>query len=136
MTQTIDRSTTAPEIPSLPEYRARVQAWLSANLALKTDDPKVAEAVYEPSRMAANRALQRRVYEAGYAGITYPMEYGGQGLPAEYEAVFKEEAEEFVLPDLGSLARLSALCNAPTILAHGQPEFLRWFLPRFWRGTF
>ncbi len=134
MTHTIDPSTTAREIPSLPEYRARVQGWLSANLARKTDDPKVAEEVYEPSRMSANRALQRRVYEAGYAGITYPTEYGGQGLPAEYEGVFKEEAEEFVLPDLGSLARLTALCNAPTILAHGQPEFLRWFIPQVLAG--
>src|SRR5207244_923700 len=105
----------------------------------KTDDPKAGQAKedrgelrvlqgeYDPGAMPANRALQRKLYEAGYAGITYPVEYGGQGLPSEYETVFNEEAEDFVVPNLGPLARGTFLCNVPTILAHGQPEFLRTF---------
>ena len=47
---------------------------------------------YTPEVMAANRALQRRLFEGGYAGITWPTEYGGQGLPGAYESAFLEEA--------------------------------------------
>ena len=46
--------------------------------------------------MAANRALQRRLFEGGYAGITWPKEYGGQGLPGEYESAFSDEAAGYV----------------------------------------
>ena len=81
----------------------------------------------------AHRALQRKVYDAGYSGIAWPVEYGGQGLPPEYELAFEEEAADFVLPAY-ALHSGTFGCNVPTMLVHAQPEFLRWFVPQVLRG--
>jgi alkylation response protein AidB-like acyl-CoA dehydrogenase len=132
MTDTIDVSATAREIPALPEYRAQARAWITANLERKAPDAPPGE-VKDSAEMAAHRALQRKVYEAGYSGIAWPVEYGGQGLPSEYELAFEEEAADYVLPAY-ALHSGTFGCNVPTMLVHAQPEFLRWFVPQVLRG--
>ena len=119
-------------MPALPEYRAQARAWITANLERKADDASAGE-VKDPAEMAAHRALQRKVYDAGYSGIAWPVEYGGQGLPPEYELAFEEEAADFVLPAY-ALHSGTFGCNVPTMLVHAQPEFLRWFVPQVLRG--
>jgi alkylation response protein AidB-like acyl-CoA dehydrogenase len=131
MTDTIDVSATR-EIPVLPEYRAQARAWIAANLERKAEDAPAGE-VKGPSEMAAHRILQRKLYDAGYTGIAWPVEYGGQGLPPEYELAFEEEARDFVLPAY-ALHGGTFGCNVPTMLVHAQPEFLRWFVPQVLRG--
>jgi alkylation response protein AidB-like acyl-CoA dehydrogenase len=131
MTDTIDVSA-AREIPALAEYRAQAQAWIAANLERKAEDAPAGE-TKEPGEIAAHRVLQRKVYEAGYAGIAWPAEYGGQGLPPEYELAFEEEARDYVLPAY-ALHSGTFGCNVPTMLVHAQPEFLRWFVPQVLRG--
>jgi alkylation response protein AidB-like acyl-CoA dehydrogenase len=132
MTDTIDRSATQQEIPPLPEYRAQARAWITANLERKPEDAAPGE-VKEPDEIAAHRVLQRKVYDAGYSGIAWPAEYGGQGLPPEYELAFEEEAAGFVLPAY-ALHSGTFGCNVPTMLVHAEPEFLRWFVPQVLRG--
>ena len=132
MTDTIDLSATQRDMPALPEYRAQARAWITANLERKADDASAGE-VKDSAAMAAHRALQRKVYDAGYSGIAWPVEYGGQGLPPEYELAFEEEAADFVLPAY-ALHSGTFGCNVPTMLVHAQPEFLRWFVPQVLRG--
>ena len=132
MTDTIDVSATAREIPALPEYRAQARAWITANLERKAPDAPPGE-VQDPAEMTAHRALQRKLFEAGYSGIAWPVEYGGQGLPPEYELAFEEEAADYVLPAY-ALHSGTFGCNVPTMLVHAQPEFLRWFVPQVLRG--
>ena len=137
MTDTIDLSATQRDMPALPEYRAQARAWITANLERKTGDPTTAGIVaLEPDEIPAQKALQRKVYEAGYAGIAWPAEYGGQGLPAEYELAFEEEARDYTLPCYPSYTLYNGTfnCNVPTMLVHAQPEFLRWFVPQVLRG--
>ena len=74
------------------------------------------------------------LYEAGYAGITFPKEYGGQGLPAAYEAAFFEEAKDYVLADFGILGGTTFGVCVPTMVAHGQPAFLAEFVPKVLAG--
>jgi len=69
--------------------------------------------------MEANRALQRRLYEGGYAGITWPTEYGGQGLSSTYEWPFFDEAADYVLPEFGALTITTFHVCVPTIMAYG-----------------
>ena len=49
-----------------------------------------------PEEIAASRVLQRKLFDAGYAGISYPKEYGGRGLTAAHERAFREEAVGYV----------------------------------------
>src|SRR5579862_6083190 len=102
MTDTIGSA--AREIPSLDDYRATARAWLTENFPLRPDDEAPRRGPYDTTQIPAQRALQKKVFEAGYTGITWPVEYGGQGLPVAYEAAFIEESEHFKMPDLGPMA--------------------------------
>ena len=93
------------DVINVSEFRARARAWLEQNL-----EPRDPSTPQRPIRgmdtktveeIAPERVLQRKVYEAGYAGIPYPTEYGGQGLSAEHQAAFLEEVRAFRMPDLG-----------------------------------
>src|SRR5262249_61263414 len=84
--------------------------------------------------LTAQRALQRKVYEAGYAGITWPKEYGGQGLSGEYERAFNQEARGYVMPDLGIAGGATLGVCGPTMVAHASPEFLQREVPRMLAG--
>jgi len=116
--------------PDLADYRRQVRNWLEENLERRQEDQRSHDAdYYTPEVLAENRALQRRLFEAGYAGITWPIEFGGQGLPSEYEWAFLEEAADFVTPDFGLLSNTTFHTCVPTMIAHAPSEFLRWFVP-------
>jgi alkylation response protein AidB-like acyl-CoA dehydrogenase len=116
-------------------YRLRVRAWLADNLS-RRDAPARVHPIdhYTPEVMAANRALQRKLFEGGYAGISWPAAYGGQGLPPEFESAFLEEAAAYVTPDFGVLTATTFHICVPTMLAHASPEFLRRFVPMVLAG--
>jgi alkylation response protein AidB-like acyl-CoA dehydrogenase len=123
------------EDQALAEYRRRARSWLARNLQ-RRDGPHDDHGVdyYTPEVMATNRALQRRLFAGGYAGITWPQEYGGQGLPSAYEWAFVEEASDFVLPDFGALTITTFYVCVPTMLTYASPEFLRRFVPKVLAG--
>lgn len=92
------------ESPELHEYRLKARAWLAENmLPLGRGDDGQVETVDEdddpaPARQAEARRLQAMLYDAGYAGFTFPVEYGGQGLTLDHERVFLEEAAGYTVP--------------------------------------
>lgn len=122
-------------LPGLADYRRQARAWLAGNLPARESPACEHEIDYfTPEVMAANRALQRRLSDGGYAGITWPREYGGQGLPAEYEEAFLAEAAGFVTPDFGLLGDTTFGTCVPTMLAHAPAQFLRRFVPKVLAG--
>jgi alkylation response protein AidB-like acyl-CoA dehydrogenase len=122
-------------MPDLETYRYQARDWLANNTERREGPPEHHEVEYYTAEvMAKGRALQRRVYEAGYAGISFPKEYGGQGLPSDYEAAFLEEAKDFVLADFGILTGTTFGVCVPTMVAHGQPAFLAEFIPKVLAG--
>jgi alkylation response protein AidB-like acyl-CoA dehydrogenase len=125
--------------PTVDEYRAQAREWLAANLERRAGGEHGARSPWDASEeiaehLDAQRALQRRLYEAGYAGITWPVEYGGQGLGPEYERAFNEEARGYVLPDLGIAGGATLGVCAPTMIAHASPAFLARHVPRMLAG--
>ena len=134
-------STDQPATPAsegLEAYRAAAQAWLETNLAPRPTKAKERSVTdggdMSPEQVAAQRALQRRIFEGGYAGITWPKEYGGQGLDRAFERIWLDEARNYVLPDLGNLGGATLQVCAPTMLAHASPEFLRRVIPQVLAG--
>jgi alkylation response protein AidB-like acyl-CoA dehydrogenase len=125
-----------PNQPKLDEYRMRARAWLEANLERRTgpDVPLMEMADKSDEELAVERALQRKLNEAGYAGITWPAECGGQGLPQEYQDAFAAEARGFRLPDLGLAGATTFGVCARTMLVHGSPELLRRHIPAILTG--
>jgi alkylation response protein AidB-like acyl-CoA dehydrogenase len=136
--------TAEPETDAdLQAFCERARAWLDDNVPRRPPgdvtykvpvESRHGIKFYTPEVIAANRALQRRVYEAGYAGITWPKEYGGQGLPNSYDAAFARLAEGYLTPIFGGLSVTTYKICVPTMLAHGSPDFLRDFVPKVLRG--
>ena len=73
---------TATDGPDVDEagFRRRVRAFLQANVPTRSDGDGGRRPA-GPEGVAAARAYQAALYEAGLAGLTWPQEYGGQGLP-------------------------------------------------------
>src|SRR5580704_17945700 len=118
------------EPEDLDAYRLRARAWLAENLP-----PRPADWRPEGSRtdesVARARELMSRLDAGGFAGITWPTRYGGQGLTAAHERVFNEEAAAYEVPQFfGSTLRKMAV----TLLEHGTEEQKLAHLPAILRG--
>ena len=79
------------------------------------------------------RTYRRLLDEAGLSGLSYPVEFGGQGYPERYEQLFIEVRNEFQPPEEFGLAIGIGMC-LPTIRDHGSDELRRRFLAPGLRG--
>jgi alkylation response protein AidB-like acyl-CoA dehydrogenase len=122
----------SPDVPDLDEYREQVQAWLRDNLPRRqANSPLRAGHDISPEQLASERAQQRRLYEAGYAGIAIPVEYGGQGLSVAHEKVWQREASSYALPMPGGIAfGVTVGIVLPTVLAYASEDQKRSWVPK------
>src|SRR5487761_126715 len=116
---------------SVAEFRRRARSWLEANAPGKTS---TGAAGPEPGAVGvpAQKAFQARLYDAGFAGLTWPQEYGGQGLTNAEQIAFSEQARDFTLPTSAFIIGLGM--PGPTILDLGTEEQKRRYLPKMLRG--
>ena len=125
-------------LPDLRNYRETARRWLAENLERRTGSPAVegseTSAEVIKAQIDAARVVQCKLFDAGYAGITWAREYGGQGFPTEYEVAFLEEAEPYAMPDFGTLTTTTFHVCVPVMLEHASPEFLRSFIPKVLAG--
>src|SRR5947209_1680700 len=63
------------DTPEEAAFRAGLHAWLLANL------PEGRRGGAQRHGDEAGREWSRALYEGGYAGLTWPKEYGGAGAP-------------------------------------------------------
>jgi alkylation response protein AidB-like acyl-CoA dehydrogenase len=122
----------------LDAYRAEAREWLAANLAPATSGSgsvRVRGELPSPEHLDAQRALQRKLFDGGYAGITWPAEYGGQGLMPQHQRIFEAEAARYVLPDFAPLHNTTFAVCAPTLLAHASAELKARHIPAILSGA-
>ena len=67
-----------------------------------------------------DRDWSRKLGAAGYAGLTWPKEYGGAGAPYTHQAIFLEEMARAEAPS--HLGVIGLGMAGPTIIAWGTPE--------------
>jgi hypothetical protein len=72
------------------------------------------------------------VYDAGFGGISWPVEYGGLGLTADHQEAFTEEVAKYPQLAVGDLVT-GGIC-APTLLDFGSEEQKRRYIPHMLRG--
>jgi alkylation response protein AidB-like acyl-CoA dehydrogenase len=119
----------------LDVYRARVRAWLEANLPSRRGVALRGGHDVTPEELAADRAMQKQVHAAGYAGITVPVEYGGQGLTKAHEGIWNEESARYAVPMPGGVA--SGVTHGivlPTLLAFATEDQKRAWVPKILSG--
>jgi alkylation response protein AidB-like acyl-CoA dehydrogenase len=126
---------TTPTNLDLDTYRRTARAWLEANLERRSQATRIgATESKSADEIAISRELQRRLYDGGYAGITFPKEYGGQSLSHAHERAFRQEALGYVMPDFGGAGIVMFGPIARSMLAHASPEFLQRHIPRMLSG--
>ncbi|HKK29613.1 MAG TPA: acyl-CoA dehydrogenase family protein [Alphaproteobacteria bacterium] len=80
------------------EYRAKVRAFLDAN-AEKREPGKLFQAKYgDDNLVPLAKKWQRKKYDAGFAGITLPKEYGGQGGTQIQQVIYNQEEQNYLVP--------------------------------------
>jgi alkylation response protein AidB-like acyl-CoA dehydrogenase len=124
------------EMISPEEFRLEARAWIEANLEPRRAVNRRAARteILSPEQLVEGRTAQRTLFDAGYAGISYPTEYGGRGLTARHERVFREESVGYATPNLGPLAHITYGAIGRSMLAHATPEFLRRHIPPILTG--
>jgi alkylation response protein AidB-like acyl-CoA dehydrogenase len=105
--------------PEQAEFRAKARRWLEENKPAGIIDRGFSLPIDEAS-VRALREWQRRLYEAGYLGISWPTAYGGQGKTIVESAIFNEEMARVRAP--APLNELGLSMGGPTILEHGTEE--------------
>lgn len=78
--------------------------------------------------------IRKALYERGYIGISWPKEYGGRGLSAEYQVAITEELTRHKLPQAAMSDVFSMQMFGSTLLAFGTEEQKQRFLPRILSG--
>ena len=106
--------------------RETVRAWLAEHVPPPRPDASEAE------MLAGARAFQTALHDAGLAGITWPREYGGQGLGQAEQQVFAEEAAAHDLPVAPFIIGMG-MCG-PTLVDLGTPGQKQRYLRPLLRG--
>ncbi len=107
--------------PEQQSFRDEVRDWLGKNLP--ADWVARLRQGSDVPRPEAYRFLsdwQRRMYEAGFVGITWPKEYGGRGLSFMEEMILHEEMALHKAPPVLNILAIGMA--GPTIIAYGTEE--------------
>ena len=118
------------ETPREQAFRAELRSWLDDTLPTLPAEPPFEDWA---AKRAYDTGWQRRLFDAGYAGISWPSEYGGRGATPSEELIFLEETERAGAPYVGCNF-VSTLHAGPTIAAEGTPEQRARYLPPILRG--
>jgi alkylation response protein AidB-like acyl-CoA dehydrogenase len=108
------------DTPDQAAYRAQVRSWLDEH---KSEAPVLqgpGALEDEQEIVAARRVWQGKLAEAGLAGLTWPKEYGGQGLGPIDQVICNQEIARAKVP--GILDAIGIGMLGPTIIAHGEEE--------------
>ena len=105
------------DTPDEAAFRAELRDWLDANLPEELRGHRGGAARFEGE---LGREWSRKLGEAGYAGLTWPREYGGAGAPYSHQAIFLEEMTRSEAPQHIGVIGLGMA--GPTIIAHGTDE--------------
>src|SRR5512132_121830 len=82
--------------PSEQEFRDELRAWLGENHP--GEEPKGDNDAFE-----FRRQWQRKLHDAGYAGLSWPKEYGGRGATLIEQAIFGEEMARAKAPSAANV---------------------------------
>jgi alkylation response protein AidB-like acyl-CoA dehydrogenase len=105
--------------PQEEAFRDDLRAWIAANHPGPEPDGDVAGFEFR-------RAWQRRLHGAGWAGVSWPKEYGGRGATLVEQAIYNEEMARAEAPSTANVLGLAM--GGPTVIAHGTEAQKRRYL--------
>lgn len=95
-------------------FRDELRGWLASNVPKEWEDKRE-----EPleKRFEFLKTWQRKLYDGGWAGISWSKEYGGRGASLMQQVIFWEEMARAQAPPLANVLGLGLV--GPTIIAFG-----------------
>ena len=109
------------------QFRQDLRQWLQQNLPQGWGTPGY-KAPKGEGRLHFLREWQRKMYDGGYVGLSWPKEYGGRGASMIEMAIFNEEMAKVEAP--GPLNVLGLSMAGPTIIVHGTEEQKKRYLQK------
>ena len=121
--------------PKQATFRAEARAFLAEHWPLrKSDRGFTSDAGWDtPEGLAASRGWQARRFEAGWAVLTWPKEFGGRSLGTIDDILFEQEQARFETPFTSSFMMGLGMLG-PTLMVHGTTEQKARHLPPMARG--
>jgi alkylation response protein AidB-like acyl-CoA dehydrogenase len=108
------------DTPEQAAYRERVRSWLEAH---KDEAPPVSSTragAEDESYLQARRIWQGKLAGGGLAGVTWPKEFGGQGLGPIEQVIVNQEIGRARVPGILDVIGIGML--GPCLIAHGSDE--------------
>ncbi len=128
-------SSDAGDSPEQSSFRQAARAWLVENLNPLVVEQSQGSLLSSPTidDLPEARRVQQLLVDGGYAGISWPREYGGRGGSVIDELIFDQEAADFHMPV--DIFVIGTHLVGPTLITHGTPEQQDRFLPRILDGS-
>jgi len=117
--------------PRETQFRDELRAWLDANVPQGWREHHAALATLQ-ERFAFVRAWQKKVYDAGWAGVAWPKEYGGRGAPVIEQVIYHEEMARAQAPPMANVLGLGII--GPTIISRGTDAQKKRYLANILSG--
>ena len=122
------------DTPTEAAFRTKVRGWLDQNA------PKHLEAQLRRAGFASSggttiedaKAWQKKKYDAGYACLNWPKEYGGGGCSPIERVIWSQEEGPYAV--LGGLFTIGVGMCGPTVMAWASEEQKRDLLPKLASG--
>jgi alkylation response protein AidB-like acyl-CoA dehydrogenase len=112
------------------EFRGELRSWLDSALPLVGPEPARDDWA---ARREDETGWQRVLFDAGYAGINWPAEYGGRGATPTEHLIFLEETERARAPYVG-MNFVGLLHAGPTLIVEASDEQKAAHLPGILQG--
>jgi len=120
--------------PEQEALRKEFVSWLETNLPDNWDPSRHRNYDSEEERARAYRDFQRLLSDAGYVGLQYPKQYGGQGKTLMEEVVVLQILASTCM-ELRGPGVVTHGMVVPTLFVCGNEEQKREFLPKILDGT-
>ncbi len=102
---------------TVDEFQVDASAWLAAN---RQHAPRDYGAICPPDLVDAGLDWQRRLTDAGWAGIHWPVEHGGRGLSLEHNGAWLLECARAGVP--AAFNMVGFVLTGGAIMRYGTPE--------------
>jgi acyl-CoA dehydrogenase len=123
------------DTPQEAEFRAKARAFLSKHLEpLNPDEtaPNMLGEREDKEAIAWAKRWQATKFDAGWAVLTWPKEYGGQGLGRMENVIFNQEEARFKTPP--AIYGIGHGMLGPTLMTHGTKEQKERYVKEMARG--
>src|ERR1700741_930901 len=125
------------DTPQEAAFRAEAKAWISANAPKQYEDELKKASLGRTQLKGANilevaKAWQKRKFDAGWACLHWPKEYGGRGASAIEKVIWQQE--EGVYGKLTQPFQIGEGMCGPNVMAYSSEEIKLRYLPKLASG--